>query len=133
MNRERFTPYCSCLLLALFLGCVGNRRSDYPSVTVHTARIADIQVNKTLPVTGFGAQERMAAVVKNLTSENQVLMVEFVRPESGLVVSKIPLISLPKILNVVTPNAPLPEGNYIVRVIGTGIQPATCSFAIYGR
>jgi hypothetical protein len=132
MNRERFTLYCSCILVALLLGCAGNRRSDYPSITVFTARFADIRLHKPVPVTAFGSQERMSVVVRNLTSDTQVLVVELIRPESGLVVWKAPVFSRPKILEVSNPE-PLPEGNYMVRVSGTGIQPATCSFAIYGR
>lgn len=133
MKYGRLIPHCACILLALLTGCAGSRSSNYASVTVHTARVLDIRARKMVPVGAFSVHERMAAVVKNLTSHNQVLMVEFIRPESGLVIWQAPVLSEPKIPHALGPNAPLPAGNYIVRVTGTGIQPASCSFAVYGR
>lgn len=75
----------------------------------------------------------MAAVVKNLTSHDQVLQVELVRQDSGLTFWRN-AVSVPKGRSYVTgPTAPLSAGNYTVKVSGTGIQPVISGFTVYGR
>jgi hypothetical protein len=123
-----------CILAALATACVAPKGTDYsnPAVAVHTARVLDIQQRRAVPVNSFSNRERMAAVIKNLTSHDQVLLVEFVRQDSGLAVWKN-AVTVPKNRSyAVGPTSPLQAGNYIVKVTGTGIQPVMHSFTVYG-
>jgi len=115
-------------------GCVAPKGTDYsnPAVSVQTARLMDVQQRRAVPVNSFSNRERMAAGIKNLTSHPQVLQVEFVRQDSGLVVFKN-AVTLPTAGVYFTgPTTPLSAGSYIVKVSGTGIQPVMHSFTVYG-
>jgi hypothetical protein len=122
------------ILALLVVSCVAPKGTDYsnPAVSVQTARVMDVQQRRAVPVNSFSNRERLAAGIKNLTSRSQILQVEFVRQDSGLVVFKN-AVTLPTAGVYFTgPTTTLSAGNYIVRVTGTGIQPVMHSFTVYG-
>ena len=129
---------CSALLFALVaalvIGCAAKKGTDSskPAVSVQTARVVDINQRRMVPMSSFSNREQIAAVIRNLTSHDQVLQVELVRQDSGLVLWKN-AISVPRGRSHATgPTAPLPAGNYLIRVTGTGMQPVIQSFTVRG-
>ena len=124
------------LVVALVLaGCAAKKGTDWsnPAVSVQTARLVDIHQHRFLPVSSFSSQERMAAVIRNLTSHDQVLQVEFVRQDGGLTLWKNAATVGRGRSYYTGPTAPLPAGSYTVKVSGTGIQPIITGFTVYGR
>jgi hypothetical protein len=132
--RMRAIQVAACVLAVLATGCLAPKGTDYsnPAVSVQTARVLDIQQHRPVLVNSFSNQERLAAGIKNLTSRPQVLQVEFVRQDSGVAIWKTAVTVPSARLYFAGPTAPLPAGNYIVRVTGTGIQPVIHSFTVYG-
>ena len=101
-------------------------------MVVQTARFQDVRENKFIPVNSFSNRERIAAVIRNMTMQDQVLQVELVRQESGLPFWRN-AVTVPKGQTYFTgPTAPLNGGRYSVKVSGTGIQPVLCGFTVYG-
>lgn len=122
------------MVAALWAGCAAPQGSDpsNPAVHVQTARAVDVNQRRMVPMNSFTNREQIAAVIKNLTSRDQVLQVEVVRQDSGLTLWKN-AISVPRGRSYASgPAAPLPGGNYMVKVSGTGIQPVVHSFTVYG-
>ena len=134
-HRQTFVSVLILWVLGLALaGCAARKGSDSsnPAVSVQTARVVDINQRRMVPVNSFSNREQMAAVVRNLTSHDQVLQVELVRQDSGLVLWKN-AVSVPRGRSYATgPTAPLQAGSYSIRVSGTGIQPVLQGFTVYG-
>lgn len=131
--------WCFRLLIAIALltvlaGCAAPKGSDSsnPAVLVQTARIMDIHQHRMIPVSSFSSRERMAALIKNVTSQDQVLQVEFLRQDSGLVLWRNAVTIGRGRTHATGPTAPLPAGTYVVKVTGTGIQPVVHGFSVYG-
>lgn len=122
------------VVVAHLAGCVPPKGSDSsnPAVSVQTARVLDINQRRLIPVNAFSSNERMAAVIKNLTSHDQVLHVEFMLQGNVIPVWRNAL-SIPKGQTHSTgPLKPLPAGSYAVKVSGTGIKPVFTGFTVYG-
>lgn len=121
------------LVLVLLPGCATKGTdSSNPAVSLNTARMVDIRQRRMVFTESFSRQDQVAAVIKNLTWGDQVLQVEFIRQDTGLVVWKN-VLSVPRgQVHYAAPIEPLPGGNYTVKVSGTGILPAVSRFTVYG-
>jgi hypothetical protein len=122
------------LLPFALAGCVAPKGSDptNPAVSVQTARAADVQQRRMVPVNSFSSRDRIAVVIRNLTSHEQVLQLELARQDTGMTLWKN-AITIPRARSYATgPTAPLPAGKYTVKASGTGIQPVIHGFAVYG-
>lgn len=135
--RAIATDLCRVAICSLFFAltaCVAPKGSDSsnPAVSVQTARAADVQQRRMVPVNSFSSRDRIAVVIRNLTSHDQVLQVELARQDSGMTLWKN-AITIPRARSYATgPTAPLPAGNYSVKASGTGIQPVIHGFTVYG-
>jgi hypothetical protein len=117
----RFRWLIAILLLTVLAGCAAPKGSDSsnPALLVQTARIMDIHQHRMIPVNSFSSRERMAALIKNVTSHDQVLQVEFLRQDSGLVLWRNAVTIGRGRTHATGPTAPLPAGTYVVKVTGT--------------
>src|SRR5256885_2111220 len=76
-----------CVLL-LFSSCATRQGRDYsrPAVSVFVTRDENAQPHRPVPQNPFNNHDRIAVVVRNLMPGEQVLMVEVLRSDSGVVV-----------------------------------------------
>ena len=118
-------------IVVFFSGCASTPSG--PAVTVQTVRQIDVSQRKLIPRTSFAADEKVAAVVRNLQAADQVLQVEFVRADTGLVIWKNAITVARGRIYWTGPTFPLPSGAYAARVTGTGMAPIMASFTVIGR
>jgi hypothetical protein len=136
--KHAFQP----LVLILLLGAAGCASSGgpglgYQNINAFTARYLDVQqkrmeFERVQPLTIFSYRDLIAAVVRNYTYQDQLVLVEFLRADNREPVFKKPLQVAAGGWAATTPTKPLPAGEYLLKVTPNGMQPFMQPFSVRG-
>ena len=130
------------LVLILLLGAVGCASSGgpglgYQNINAFTARYLDVQekrmeLERVQALTIFSYRDLIAAVVRNYTYQDHLVLVEFLRADHREPVFKKPLPVAAGAWAYTAPTKPLPAGEYLLQVTPNGMQPFMQPFSVRG-
>ena len=136
--KHAFQP----LVLILLLGAAGCASSGgpglgYQNINAFTARYMEawerrMEPQKIQPLNIFSHRDLVAAVVRNYTNQDQLVLVEYLRADNGEAVLKKPITVLARGSATVFAAKPLPAGEYLLKVTPIGMQPFMQAFSVRG-
>ncbi len=136
--KHAFQPHVLILLLGA-AGCAssGGPGPGYQNINAFTARYLDVQqkrmeFQRVQPLTIFSYRDLIAAVVRNYTYQDQLVLVEFLRADTREAVYKKPVPVAAGASAYTAPTKPLPAGEYLLKVTPIGVPPFMQAFSVRG-
>jgi len=131
-------------VLILLLGAAGCASSGgpgvgYQNINAFTALYLDVQEHNLIgesqkfqPRNIFSHKDLIAAVVRNYTYQDQLVLVEFLRADTREAVYKKPVPVAAGASAYTAPTKPLPAGEYLLKVTPIGVPPFMQAFSVRG-